>query len=311
MERYNRELQHLADQLQRHRHLQTVIEQLRQQRTVLTEEADLLKEQAYREELDVERLERLSLNRMFLRLTGRLEEAISKEEAESCAAALKYDAKRRQLKSIETQLQEAQQELNTLVGCQKKYDALLAEKQQALKTMNSYYADRICPMEAALAQLTAQERELREAVSAADAALRSADRVLDALSSAGNWSTVDILGGGIISDMAKHSHLDRAQQELNALQQTLSRLRRELADVDIYAEMQVQVDGFLRFADYFFDGLITDWAVKDRISRSKQQILNTKDTVRAVKTQLEDRLNRCRRQLREQQSELDDLVRKA
>ena len=31
MERYNRELQHLADQLQRHRHLQTVIEQLRQQ----------------------------------------------------------------------------------------------------------------------------------------------------------------------------------------------------------------------------------------------------------------------------------------
>jgi len=38
--------------------------------------------------------------------------------------------------------------------------------------------------------------------------------------------------------------------------------------------MQVNVDGFLRFADYFFDGLFADWAVLDRINQSQEQYIS-------------------------------------
>ena len=50
-------------------------------------------------------------------------------------------------------------------------------------------------------------------------------------------------------------------------------------------DVQVNVDGFLRFADYFFDGIFADWAVMDRISQSQSQTLS-------VKGQIEDALTR-------------------
>ena len=31
-------------------------------------------------------------------------------------------------------------------------------------------------------------------------------------------------------------------------------------------------EGFLRFADYFFDGIVADWLVQDRINNARQQV---------------------------------------
>lgn len=31
-------------------------------------------------------------------------------------------------------------------------------------------------------------------------------------------------------------------------------------------------EGFLRFADYFFDGVVADWLVQDRINNARQQV---------------------------------------
>ena len=101
--------------------------------------------------------------------------------------------------------------------------------------------------------------------------------VEDSLNSAEGWGTWDLIGGGLISGMAKHSHLDDAQAGAEQLQILLSRFRSELADVKIEGRMgQVNVDGFLRFADYFFDGLIADWCVLSRIADSQESISQVK-----------------------------------
>lgn len=73
----------------------------------------------------------------------------------------------------------------------------------------------------------------------------------------------------MLSDMVKHSHLDEAQQRVKYLQVQLRRFKTELTDVTIHADIQVSIDGFLRFADYFFDGLFADWAVLDKINNPK------------------------------------------
>ena len=43
--------------------------------------------------------------------------------------------------------------------------------------------------------------------------LDSLDSVLSSLESAEGWGTWDLLGGGLISDLAKHSHIDDAKVE--------------------------------------------------------------------------------------------------
>ena len=116
--------------------------------------------------------------------------------------------------------------------------------------------------------------------------MRQIDAIDKSLSSAEGWGTWDLLGGGLISDIAKHSRLDEAQAGAEYLQMLLSRFRTELADVRINAQTgQVNVDGFLRFADYFFDGLIADWSVLSHIHNSRK-------SVSMVRSQVSDALSR-------------------
>ena len=97
----------------------------------------------------------------------------------------------------------------------------------------------------------------------------------DELDGARDWGTWDLLGGGILADMAKHERLDNAQTQINRLQIYLRRFRTELADVKIQANVTLQIDEFLRFADWFFDGLIVDWTVQSKIQAAQNEIYGT------------------------------------
>ena len=128
------------------------------------------------------------------------------------------------------------------------------------------------------------------------------------LDSAEGWGTWDLFGGVLIADLAKHSHLDEAQGSIERLQSQLRQFKTELADVTIYADMQVNVDGFLRFADYFFDGLFADWAVLDKISQSQSQVQRTKGQIESVLSRLDSMLNAVEQEQAQVRNQLDTLV---
>ena len=128
----------------------------------------------------------------------------------------------------------------------------------------------------------------KEALDAGSKAISATDSILSELEQAEGFGTWDIMGGGILADMAKHSHLDNAQIGTERLQVALRRFRNELTDVQIDAEMQVNIDGFLRFADYFFDGFFADWAVMQRISGAKERVRSVRSQIRGILKKLEN-----------------------
>lgn len=311
MEQYNARLKELLEQMARQHKLKVIVSDLERQQSQLRDQVQALKEIVYKEQLDVDHLEGISAAKLFYQLIGRLDEKLEKEEAEVCAAALKYEAKRRELQAVEEDLSAHRGELHRLKGCETEYARLLAEKASAMKAMNSFYSQQICALEERIAYLGAQEKELREAVYAGKSALQDVDAIQDSLSSAEGWGTWDVFGGGIISDVAKHSALDDAQRQVTNLQRSLSRFRTELADVTIQSDLQIQIDGFLRFADYFFDGIFADWAVLDRIHSSQAQVSDVERSVRNILNQLDRQLTDCVRERDAKRRELDDLVLKA
>ena len=88
----------------------------------------------------------------------------------------------------------------------------------------------------------------------------------------------------------------------------LRRFKTELADVTIRAEMQVNIDGFLRFADYFFDGLFADWAVLDKIEESQSEVKNVIKQIQAVLDKLASMLTNAERDQATAQTKLDELI---
>lgn len=75
-----------------------------------------------------------------------------------------------------------------------------------------------------------------------------------------------------------------------------------------HADIQVSINGFLGFADYFFDGFFADYAVLDKIKQSQTQVQNTKSQINRVLTHLTSMLNSTNQELENEKTRLNDLI---
>ena len=265
-----------------------------------------------KEQEDVEKLEGRSLANYFYQVIGKLDDKLDQERKEAYAAKVKLDAAERELAGIESDIKEIQEQITDVLVAETRYKDALELKRRQLKDSGTQVADQILSMEERIAALQAQKQEIREAISAGYSARSTADRILSELEDADGWNTWDILGGGgIITHMAKHSHLDEAQDLVQELQSQLRRFKTELADIQISANMQVNIDGFLRFADYFFDGLFADWAVGDKISQSMNSVSSTKSQISRTLDKLNEMEKAADRGIASLKQQLDELIVKA
>jgi len=262
-----------------------------------------------KEQEDVEKLEGRSLANYFYQVIGKLDDKLDQERKEAYAARVKLDAAERELAGIESDIKEIQEQITDVLVAEARYKDALELKRRQLTDSGTQVADQILSMEERIAALQAQKQEIKEAISAGFSARSTADRILSELEDADGWNTWDILGGGgIITHMAKHSHLDEAQDLVQELQSQLRRFKTELADVQISANMQVNIDGFLRFADYFFDGLFADWAVGDKISQSMNSVSSTKSQISRTLDRLNEMEKAADRGLASLKQQLDELI---
>lgn len=305
---YNEKLKVLYEMVCRKQHLESVHAELLAQKDELLTRVCKLKDASLKEQADVDKLEGGSLKAFFYNVIGKMDEKLTKEREEAYVAAVKYDAAAKELESVEEDLEKNEKELETLLGCETEYEELLEKKKEAMKNSGHWAMEKVFEFEQRITYLNNQERELDEALEAGLEAENIVKDVLDSLSSAESWGTFDLLGGGIIADAIKYSNLDDAQNLIENLQEQLRRFKTELTDVTIDTELDVQVDGFLQFADYFFDNLFTDWAVMDKIHNSQLQVENTKDQIESVLEKLRGMKEEVLKQREAVQSKLDELV---
>ena len=308
MTAYDTRLQQLQEQAARRRKLISVTQELRRQRETFSAQVRELQAAMREEQADVDRLEGRSLAAFFYNVVGRMDEKLDRERRE---ARVKYDTAARELLETEAELRRSEAELDALQGCEERYQAALEEKSQAVKAAGGADGEKLLELERHIAMLDSRKRELDEAVSAGTGALHTAEHILSSLDSAEGWGAWDLFGGGLISDLAKHSHLDEAQNAIEQLQSWLRRFKTELADVAICADIQVNVDGFLRFADCFFDNLFTDWAVLDHIHQSQEQVRDIRNQIGSILSRLESALDSTQRDRAQSKERLARLVREA
>ena len=311
MRQYDDELKELQQQAAMKNRLETILKELKKQREELQARVDELAVIKEKEQLDVDRLERRSLTNYFYQVVGKLDERLTEEKQEAYQAAVKYDAAYSELQAVKADIRAKELEYWKVRRSNERYQEVLKVKMEAVKLSGVPEAAEILRLEAQITSLDMQLKELNEAISAGKHAEQIADGILDSLSSAEGWGTWDILGGGLIADMAKHSHLDEAQGQVERLQGALRSFKTELSDVEIIADMQVNIDGFLRFADYFFDGLFADWSVMNRISEAQGQVKDVKGQISSLLGKLDRACASVKAEQTAAQNRLLELVRKA
>ncbi len=282
----NQQLEEAQQRIFRRNKLSSMLNELQGQQKELTKKMEELKNTLEQEMKDVDQLETKSLTHLFYSVLGKLGEQVEKERREALAAKLKYDQSVIELEQLEHQIKLLEEEFFEYKDSQRNYDSLFEKKKQHMLNSHSSTGDQILLLTEELGKAKNNLWEIDEAIRAGEDVSSHIDSAIKSLDSAEGWGTWDLLGGGLVSDLMKHSHIDEAKGEAEVIQRKLSQFRTELADVRIQNDIQIETDGFGKFADFFFDGIIADWCMQSRINESKGSFESVKLQVDRVLTKL-------------------------
>jgi hypothetical protein len=261
-----------------------------------------------REQKDVKALEGLSLYGLFYTILGDKESRLDKERQEYLAALLQRDQCQHAVTSMESELADLKKQLMAFEGLDAAYQSLLERKEGLLRSAGDARARQLIDLSDQQAALRSTGKELREAVEAGQALQAMLDEVIDSLRSAEGWGTWDLLGGGLLSDLAKHSRIDEARSRVHEAQELMRRFQHELADVPSGESFLIDISSFDTFADFFFDGLIVDWIVQSKIRNSLERTVQVRQLVADILQALGNRLEQNERLLKAAQDQRRTLI---
>lgn len=284
---FTAKIKDLRNKVDRKNHLESMVADLGLQYTELVEKCRNLELEWNKEENDVSNIENSSITGFLLDLFGKREEKLDKERREAYSAKVKYDTASREMNMVKYDLDRYTAELDSLQNADDDYAALLKERLAYIDQNGITTGEDRLALEENLFFLENNKKELEEAVSAGHSASESASEAIQYLQKAEDLFGWDIFLDSILVDLQKHDYLDKAQKAGEQMQQKLRLFKSELADVSFSENMDVQIDGFLSFADFFFDGLFTSIAVRDRIRNSKFRIEDVRSKIYSTVNLLE------------------------
>ena len=302
------ELSLLQAQLTYKKRLEAMLKELQTQQEYLAGKVAELESEMDSERKDMEILEGRSLAAFFYFCLGKKDEKLDAERRIYYATRVKYDAARRELEAIETDIECTKEDLADLADCELRYAKAIEEKRTAIAEADTIRSWGFVEKEQILNTLLYREKDLEEAITAGTNVLRIASDVMNSLRSVENLGYLDRLGHNPLTDMAKHETLDEAQKNVEALQVGLQKFNKELSDIPSRENFQEHIDQMLRFSESFFENLFMDVSVPERLRQSYAQVEQVLNLTLGILRHLQTRLEEVRRSQHKTKEELDTMI---
>jgi len=262
------------------------LKQLVQERRDMQEKADHWLERLNKEQQDVERLRSMSLINLFYTILGRKADELDEQQKEVVEATLKYEEAAMTVVDMDREINDLETMLDGIGNLEAEYALIMEEKERLIHDTDSPMSQAIYEVVELIAEARGYLKEMNEAINAGEGVLHSLYLAQDSLGSAGRWGAWDMIGGGMISTAIKHSRVNDAQEHIHETQRRMRHFHKELQDIEQHIEVHFDTGGILKFADFFFDGLIVDWVVQGRIQNSEKQVVAHSKRIAKVMEQL-------------------------
>jgi len=239
------------------------------------------------EQADVDKLTRMSLANLFHTILRSKNEQLELERQQALSAALKLQEAKQTLADTEADLRRTGDDLSHYRNAKREYEELLVEREAILRSSPTS-SEALTEMEENIADQSMLVKELNEAWTAGRRVFSSLEDASASLEKAENWGKWDMWGGGgLVSTHLKHNHVDDAKQFIHNANHLILNFRDELADVKRSIAIEVDISSMLKMADYWFDGLISDWIVQGKIQDAQNQVLEAMHHIRTIVNQLQ------------------------
>jgi len=235
-----------------------------------------------KENRDVEKIEGLSFAFFMATLLNNRSEKLEKEELEALEAKHLYDAISYEVQALNEEIMSLDTAIAKEASIKAAYQEAYDRKKKELSAQSVALWEKIRLLDIDLSKKSVELKEIREAEIACSQTLDSIHIATKELSDAKAFGAWDMLGGGLVATMAKRSHMDRAQNAINDVNYKLKRLKKELSDINENISLEINIDNYLSFADYFFDGIFVDMMVQNKINESQAKVVSLKNDMEAM-----------------------------
>ncbi|MBU5311277.1 hypothetical protein KQI38_04505 [Tissierella carlieri] len=276
------------------------MEELRKKKQNLEELRNILQ----KEEKDVLKLEGMSLSSFFLNIIGKKEDKLDEERKEYLGAKMQYDECILAIKELENEIEKYNKNLINYSEVKEEYQQLIKKKQDMIINEDTHRGGKLRDLLNKINELKLDIKEVKEAIHAGENALTALLDMKQPLESAHGWGVWDMLGGGFFTDIIKHSKIEDANKISYDVQQYLKRFQKELADVNEFTDIEVNIGSFATFADFFFDGLFADWFVQSKINESISNVENAYSRVESILSDLNRNLDIMQREMQSVEEEI-------
>lgn len=251
-------------------------------------------------------LQRFSMQSLAASIRGTKNDDLLGAEDELRTATLLHETLTNECKALDLELKDQRHYSEAIARLEADYAAAIASKEQLLE--RTQQPEQLGTFREKISSLTLQQRELAEAVAAGQVAHEHLQEVVKSLNSAAGWGTWDMLGGGLIATAVKHSRLDDAKANAERAGRACRKFAKELGDVNLRLTTSLEIDSFVKFADYFFDGLFVDWAVQSKIGRAQDQARQQAHEVSTLVARLKSEQETVARQIKAVQREKAEYI---
>ncbi len=272
IEKLDSELLEIKFKLKEKESLQHKLEEVMKEHKELSLKKNTLLEQLKKEKKDVDKLEKLTFTSIWYTFIGGKSEKIRQEKNELGQVEYEYKYLNDTLDRLQKDIDYYKDRIFSINKLEKEYNNLLVEKEKTIMETSHELYEPLSKINKDIVDKENYQKEIGEAINAGKEVIYALESIKEALSKARNWGTWDIFGGGFISDMVKHSNLDKAEDNMQQLRYLLNKYTRELKDINMHISINLDISDMLRFADFFFDNIFSDMMVQSKINRALEQV---------------------------------------
>ena len=260
---------------------------------------------------DVEELEKLSMRSVFLKVLGSKEEQLEKERQEYLQMSLKLNELKSRIEMLEFEKEVLEKKSGDEDNLRKRLEQLKFKRENEIIHEDSSLRRKLLKIAKESDELYVFKKEMAEALQAGEKALSTLKSMLQLLKKAKQWGNWDMWSSkGGIGTYYKHDAIDRAKNLSFQARHQLYLFEQELKDIggEFKIHFNVNLDQFSRFTDVFFDNLISDWIIQQKIVNALNNVQSVNDNVRRILQSVQVDMKRIDDRLQQNQKEKDQIL---
>jgi len=239
-----------------------------------------------KEHEDVRKLEKISAHKLFGTILGNQQEQLEKERQEYLQAVLEYNSIAREIDLLRYEQEVLFNKPRDISKLRHSLDYFLKVKEQRILYQNSKLATTIKELNYELDQLQTFLREVKEAIAVAKVVDQVLLKAFTKLKKVKDFQYKKMKGAGKYSSIAKKSFIDEAIKDISEINFYLGKLDNELSD--IYTRYPFfSIYKYQDFVNSFYDYLISDWILQNKLNNAIQCLKSAIDEVKIVLKRLD------------------------